>query len=135
MRISDWSSDVCSSDLEIQVNDLLTDRFQSLEGFAVKEAGIKEAHVQRRGSVSQWRNDPVGGVELFYQPGIGGWKVESFSRGSRFVNALCQLMNGIGRGQGRQGYVEMPSRVDRSEERREGKECVCTCRARWSPYY
>src|SRR3546814_19170271 len=74
MRISDWSSDVCSSDLEIQVNDLLTDRFQSLEGFSVKEAGIKEAHVQRRGSVSQWRNDPVGGVELFYQPGIGGWK-------------------------------------------------------------
>src|SRR3546814_4294110 len=57
-------------------------------------------------------NDPGGGVELFYQPGIGGWKVESFSRGSRFVNALCQLMNGIGRGQGRQGYVEMPSRVD-----------------------
>src|SRR3546814_11600682 len=25
--------------------------------------------------------------------------------------------------------------VERSEERRVGKECVCTCRSRWSPYY
>src|SRR3546814_18004056 len=24
---------------------------------------------------------------------------------------------------------------DRSEERREGKECVSTCRSRWSPYH
>src|SRR3546814_13614275 len=24
---------------------------------------------------------------------------------------------------------------DRSEERRVGKECVSTCRSRWSPYY
>src|SRR3546814_6286988 len=26
-------------------------------------------------------------------------------------------------------------RVDRSEERRVGKECVSTCRSRWSPYH
>src|SRR3546814_15411209 len=25
--------------------------------------------------------------------------------------------------------------VDRSEERREGKECVSRCRSRWSPYH
>src|SRR3546814_17990563 len=25
--------------------------------------------------------------------------------------------------------------LDRSEERRVGKECVSTCRSRWSPYY
>src|SRR3546814_15420801 len=25
--------------------------------------------------------------------------------------------------------------VNRSEERRVGKECVCTCRSRWSPYH
>ena len=24
---------------------------------------------------------------------------------------------------------------DRSEERRVGKECRCTCRSRWSPYH
>src|SRR3546814_133679 len=26
-------------------------------------------------------------------------------------------------------------RIDRSEERRVGKECVSTCRSRWSPYH
>src|SRR3546814_19105163 len=28
-----------------------------------------------------------------------------------------------------------PVKVDRSEERRVGKECVSTCRSRWSPYH
>src|SRR3546814_7037858 len=80
MRISDWSSDVCSSDLEAQVQKL------QLAGVAEVEAdclGIGE--------------DPAG------------------------------LMVDEGR------YDE---RVDpRSEERRVGKECVSTCRSRWSPYH
>src|SRR3546814_14500372 len=29
----------------------------------------------------------------------------------------------------------MPQPVSRSEERRVGKECVSTCRSRWSPYH
>src|SRR3546814_11295119 len=28
-----------------------------------------------------------------------------------------------------------PALVDRSEERRVGKECVSTCRSRWAPYH
>src|SRR3546814_3221641 len=34
-------------------------------------------------------------------------------------------------------YVEggVEDSVDRSEERRVGKECVSTCRSRWSPYH
>src|SRR3546814_9036404 len=28
-----------------------------------------------------------------------------------------------------------PNTTDRSEERRVGKECVSTCRSRWSPYH
>src|SRR3546814_12097477 len=28
-----------------------------------------------------------------------------------------------------------PAKVERSEERRVGKECVSTCRSRWSPYH
>src|SRR3546814_1365582 len=30
---------------------------------------------------------------------------------------------------------DVPVLVDRSEERRGGKECVSTCRSRWSPYH
>src|SRR3546814_7999703 len=29
----------------------------------------------------------------------------------------------------------LPNPLDRSEERRVGKECVSTCRSRWSPYH
>src|SRR3546814_11600460 len=31
--------------------------------------------------------------------------------------------------------MHMPGRSQRSEERRVGKECVSTCRSRWSPYH
>src|SRR3546814_13149585 len=32
-------------------------------------------------------------------------------------------------------YINSPGGVIRSEERRVGKECVSTCRSRWSPYH
>src|SRR3546814_5171254 len=32
-------------------------------------------------------------------------------------------------------FAEDRSPLDRSEERRVGKECVSTCRSRWSPYH
>ena len=34
-----------------------------------------------------------------------------------------------------QGLVEMLGAVERSEERRVGKECSELCRSRWSPYH
>src|SRR3546814_18106900 len=33
------------------------------------------------------------------------------------------------------GYVPVQEFATRSEERRVGKECVSTCRSRWSPYH
>src|SRR3546814_1521431 len=33
------------------------------------------------------------------------------------------------------GYPDARERLVRSEERRVGKECVSTCRSRWSPYH
>src|SRR3546814_1901132 len=73
MRISDWSSDVCSSDLK----------------------KMKQSCMPRRPRFG--RHSPAlttirGGARLFGFPG-------------------------------------------RSEERRVGKECVSTCRSRWSPYH
>src|SRR3546814_8653723 len=83
MRISDWSSDVCSSDLSDQPE-------------------------------FQWIIDPLDGTTNF----IHGFPVYAVSI------ALAQ------RGQITQAVV-----YDRSEERRVGKECVSTCRSRWSPYH
>src|SRR3546814_3995038 len=79
MRISDWSSDVCSSDLGA--------------ADAVAPPYGKRPVVEDRAG----RKGRDGGV-----------------RGGR------QL-------------PQMADRDDRSEERRVGKECVSTCRSRWSP--
>src|SRR3546814_2752688 len=35
----------------------------------------------------------------------------------------------------RDDFAKIVSRTRRSEERRVGKECVSTCRSRWSPYH
>src|SRR3546814_14684165 len=32
-------------------------------------------------------------------------------------------------------FIRKDAYLDRSEERRVGKECVSTCRSRWSPYH
>ena len=34
-----------------------------------------------------------------------------------------------------EGLLLEDEEVERSEERRVGKECVSTCRSRWSPYH
>src|SRR3546814_12597660 len=51
-------------------------------------------------------------------------------RADQLYAALVGLLVGIGTLEARQDGV-----VDRrSEERRVGKECVCTCRSRWAMY-
>src|SRR3546814_15098274 len=99
MRISDWSSDVCSSDLPEQL---------------VRYAGERDGH------------DP---------PRLSG-QAESNQRGDEPGNGPAYsrrqprpLGEGWTHGTDYAGIFRM-----RSEERRVGKECVSTCRSRWSPY-
>src|SRR3546814_2624197 len=79
MRISDWSSDVCSSDLPL------------FHPAADVPAGAR------------------GRVDL---------------RAGRRLAGLPLAADGL-----------LGHRQARSEERRVGKECVSTCRSRWSPYH
>src|SRR3546814_5486767 len=83
MRISDWSSDVCSSDL-LFAGVLKNDIANAID---VLRSDGKPAVV----SLSDWLSD-----------------------GKSFDSIAAQV---------------------RSEERRVGKECVSTCRSRWSPYH
>src|SRR3546814_15783544 len=103
MLISDWSSDVCSSDL------------RSIEA---KRSGTKSLFIdiiersfyylsQREGAEMDVRFRLDGKVALV--TGAAG------ALGAHFAATL----GGAGR----------------SEERRVGKECVSTCRSRWSPYH
>src|SRR3546814_7841641 len=80
MRISDWSSDVCSSDLRLSY---VSEDVESMTGFSVLEL--------------QDRSDL--------------WQDLILTKERRRGEDI------------------------RSEERRVGKECVSTCRSRWSPYH
>src|SRR3546814_6418673 len=89
MRISDWSSDVCSSDLRHAVRS----RHRTFRR-------------DRRSAVLQPHRHP-GARHSGRVPGGGG--------------ELAERAKPVTLGK-------------RSEERRVGKECVSTCRSRWSPY-
>src|SRR3546814_17949957 len=69
-------------------------------------------------------------------------KTEYEMRISDWSSDVCSadLRNGRGQGRGcrrcrRLTHVGREQRGDRSGERRVGKECVSTCRSRWSPYH
>src|SRR3546814_2028965 len=91
MRISDWSSDVCSSDLQAG----------SYAFMDVEYAGI------------DW-GDALSFKHSLFLVGT----VMSTPKANRAVVD-----------------IGLKSTSARSEERRVGKECVSTCRSRWSPYH
>src|SRR3546814_1282934 len=96
LRISDWSSDVCSSDLEICV--VLTHLDCCGRGFDA------QSHVDE--------------VRVVLKRWVGDWVVE--------MPVWC--INSL-------NPDDCTPPLNRSEERRVGKECVSTCRSRWSPYH
>src|SRR3546814_14192705 len=97
MRISDWSSDVCSSDLR-------DNRTISEADFKEKEAILRNTEIRDEA------------LKHLYQPSV--YQQYAFNvRG------------------GGDTYAYYLSAGYRSEERRVGKECISTCRSRWSPYH
>src|SRR3546814_12677840 len=117
MRISDWSSDVCSSDLAANLLDL-----------EQRLAGGEHARLTGRGSAG---NAPAAVLaqHLIKNDGFQGVIGQKTSGNTRIEVDSAMLL----------GSVEASTiRHDdgfRSEERRVGKECVSTCRSRWSPYH
>src|SRR3546814_11166092 len=104
MRISDWSSDVCSSDL-----------FE----FGLK-ADFFDRHLRTNLAAFTYSFD---GLQSTLSQIIDGVAINNF------VNAGNAKINGA-----ELEAVILPFE-NRSEERRVGKECVSTCRSRWSPYH
>src|SRR3546814_4372079 len=90
MRISDWSSDVCSSDLRAPDVRCLPTTAQNARTEISRRLLSRDA-----GSLRHGLRDRI--VE--------------------------------------RDAADRAARRTRSEERRVGKECVSTCRSRWSPYH
>src|SRR3546814_14981324 len=115
MRISDWSSDVCSSDLYASTDGLAGHgccRGRPICG-ACPSAFPPEAT-----SAHLYVREYVG-----FRPSR---KVQQCAVGQEIETGLRKLRAAFTR----QPAIEFRSR---SEERRVGKECVSTGRSRWSP--
>src|SRR3546814_15014256 len=113
MRISDWSSDVCSSDLDVGVAARAAgDTLDRRRRVVPTQPPALAAHRRAQGH-------PVAIARLLPFDPAGA--AAAAATGQRHAPAERQ------RGQGLQAL--------RSEERRVGKECVSTCRSRWSPYH
>src|SRR3546814_17322242 len=103
MRISDWSSDVCSSDLLIE----LIGAEQDAEREAIKL--VTQAEAEKKAAIERAAADNASADAATY-------RYEVDAEGQRAINEAANLRSDA-----------------RSEERRVGKECVSTCRSRWSP--
>src|SRR3546814_12605814 len=120
MRISDWSSDVCSSDLEAPGFGLVNLAFEFADdvgdGFR-QRVDLSLAQVLTRDKdMLVKRHDAL--------PSI--WPIAGFAPIARPLRLSSKLHELV---QSKRGEWHV-----RSEERRVGKECVSTCRSRWSPY-
>src|SRR3546814_19243873 len=103
MRISDWSSDVCSSDLDAP-SGFVKSLLSAASAVAFRTAlAIKSAALKDEGAGNCLDADLLDG-----------------QHGSYYTNITARL-----------GFTPL----NRSQERRVGKECVSTCRSRWSPYH
>src|SRR3546814_20801281 len=125
MRISDWSSDVCSSDLSW---DPLLDwaRRRYDVHFEVTTGIIHRP--QPEATIARLA-DAVAARAPFELAGLSPIVTVSGS----LIAALALFEGAVGA-----DSVWAAAQVDeawRSEERRGGKECVRTCRFRWSPYH
>src|SRR3546814_18019267 len=120
MRISDWSSDVCSSDLISLGSVLLLAAVGLAITFGVMGI-INMAHGEMimLGAYSAYVTQEF--FRSFLPPAwLGAYLIVALP--VAFLVAGC-----IG--------VIIERGVIRSEERRVGKECVSTCRYRWSAYH
>src|SRR3546814_12205749 len=110
MRISDWSSDVCSSDLREKTRS----RIEANNTFgAIAEEYCRKL---RRDGEKAWATSTATRSEyLLSQLAIAIGRVPVAEIGPADVLAACRKM-------------------ERSDERRVGKQCVSTCISRWSSY-
>src|SRR3546814_12042136 len=116
MRISDWSSDVCSSDL---LNP--TSGFRLTAHVSPEISFGRGTNPYARGMIEGSAYYPVSEAIVL----AGRVRVASIAGADRTDIAPSRRLSGGGGGSVR-GF--------RSEGRRVGQECGRTCRSRWSPY-
>src|SRR3546814_12623024 len=123
MRISDWSSDVCSSDL--RPNHPPGPHAPCMgEDEGQRPDDVRRCLEQDFPLLQRLADQPELIIFEIAQPAVnqlGGGRTGMLGEIVLFDQEHLQLADrGV---------------AGRSEERRVGKECVSTCRYRWSPYH
>src|SRR3546814_20149552 len=110
MRISDWSSDVCSSDLVVM------GRADAARGEDVIVGGAQGVDRGDDGGLDIGHHTHLAQTDAeFGQP--AGQEIRIGVTGAARENLVADHQHG------------------RSEARRVGKECVSKCSSRWAPYH
>src|SRR3546814_7710475 len=156
MRISDWSSDVCSSDLRcirraailveggdriargrqallvgvgVGVGDAVGDRTLQVPGRAEPErAGVADVELDQGSALRLELAGPAGQLAADFVTDFG----QAFAGGNLQGIKSHWTTNSK---MARQPQAVTVSGIHRSEARRVGKECVSKCRSRWSAYH
>src|SRR3546814_19768664 len=125
MRISDWSSDVCSSDLNAQL---------------IVAVEYRKAPAQANTGMLDLKKTQAQRVKRGHGQALGALGLDPLAHalahlarrlvGERDRRAVAGLVLAAGE-QVRAPLGDHP----RSEESWVGKECVSTCRSQWSPFH
>src|SRR3546814_13922831 len=138
MRISDWSSDVCSSDLRFALRGARI--IKSISGNRDTAERITPAKIEDFSKALDELDALRNGLRDagFWSPAHGTLWL------ALYLHVIDGMMKCAAGEMAIQHYIRdnLRSYIDgksitvrsRSEERRVGKECVSTCRVRWSPY-
>src|SRR3546814_13120821 len=131
MRISDWSSDVCSSDLSGRIVRSVT----AQAAVALVQQLVHRQRFERVQFVEQNGLEAGGGL-FRITVGAADRLAHQLVDQAQLQQSLCgqaQLLGGVARLGGVLPQDRGAAFGRRSEERRVGKECVSTLRSRWSP--
>src|SRR3546814_11313649 len=128
MRISDWSSDVCSSDL-----------FEQKSAFVSSNSSTAATEIL---GATATNNAQAGKYEIIVEQLAQAHKVSGTALADISTDLGLTETLTIGLDGGTTATVDVTADMSasdvvyaiRSEERRVGKECVGTGRSRWSPY-
>src|SRR3546814_7521883 len=125
MRISDWSSDVCSSDLE-KARELKAAQAEAADLAGLVGDSASDAEMR------ELAQEELATAEVRIAALDRELKVLMLPKDAADEkNAILEVRAGTG---GEEAAL-FAADLFRSEERRVGKECVSTCRSRWSPYH
>src|SRR3546814_14297190 len=138
MRISDWSSDVCSSDLEGEVDRKRNQR--GADGQTGVAVFIADQILSLIGDEGLVRGTHLSITRLATQFGVSRWPIEQALKAlAERGLVIHRPRRGFVVGDHVEGRLDPAKRTDavqeRSEERRVGKEWGSTWRPRGSPYH